>query len=30
MTVRLSAKSFDYALVDVHGTALFSQTVMRG
>ena len=29
MTVKLSGTSFDYALVDMHGTALFSQTITR-
>jgi len=29
MTLKLSGHSFDYALVDMHGTALFSQSVVR-
>ena len=29
MTVHLSGHSFDYALVDLHGTALFSQSIVR-
>jgi tartrate-resistant acid phosphatase type 5 len=29
MTVKLSGASFDYALVDLHGTALFSQSITR-
>jgi tartrate-resistant acid phosphatase type 5 len=29
MTVRLSGERFDYALVDMHGTALFSQSILR-
>ncbi|WP_297491863.1 metallophosphoesterase [Acidocella sp.] len=29
MTVRLSGKSFDYGLVDMHGTTLFAQTITR-
>jgi tartrate-resistant acid phosphatase type 5 len=29
MTVKLSGKSFDYALVDMTGKALFSQTILR-
>jgi tartrate-resistant acid phosphatase type 5 len=29
MTVKLSGTSFDYELVDMHGTALFSQSVVR-
>ena len=30
MTVKLSGKSFDYALVDVTGKALFSQSILPG
>jgi acid phosphatase len=29
MTVKLSGHSFDYALVDLHGTVLFSQSITR-
>ena len=29
MAARLSGKSFDYALIDMHGTALFSQSIIR-
>ncbi len=29
MTAQLSGTSFNYALIDLHGTALFSQSIMR-
>jgi tartrate-resistant acid phosphatase type 5 len=30
MTASLSGRSFDYALVDMHGTTLFAQSIVRG